>query len=218
MVYRDKFVCYIFGIDDLILGGIGLAGGLIAQDKTDDRLAEANAFSEHMSNTAYRRGMKDMKAAGLNPILAYQKGPASSPTGAFAAATDIVGPAIASAQQNRQVTPQVQNMLETNNLLKEQANTQVTNQMLNKAQTGMVSAQTVNTKLNNAVIAQTIEAGAREAIKGRFDAEQYSSDKKTQNARWFGNIVRELNPFFENAAKGAATGRSIQIMKNGGLN
>lgn len=52
------------------------------QMQFQERMAnEAMAYQTNLANSAFQRAVKDMQAAGLNPILAYTKGGASAPAG-----------------------------------------------------------------------------------------------------------------------------------------
>jgi hypothetical protein len=74
-------------------GGIGASGAHKA-NRTNLAIArEQMAFQERMSSTAYQRATADMIAAGLNPMLAYQQGGASSPPGAGAHMENELAPA-----------------------------------------------------------------------------------------------------------------------------
>ena len=88
----------------MVWGGIAsavgsIAGGLIGaagqRDTNRQNLANARevmAFQERMSNSAYQRAMEDMRKAGLNPILAYQQGGASTPSGSLSQGVNPLAP------------------------------------------------------------------------------------------------------------------------------
>lgn len=82
--------------------GSGIAGFLGAQSTNSanrEIAAENTAFQERMSNTAYQRQVKDLEAAGLNPMLAYIKGGgASTPTGTVLPMQNAVATGVASAE------------------------------------------------------------------------------------------------------------------------
>jgi hypothetical protein len=97
----------MFGIDDAIVADLGmnLMGNMFADQRQSDQQsfnreqqfqsqsfnsaqAAANRdWQEKMSNTAYQRSVKDLEAAGLNPMLAYTHTGASTPGGSSASSS-----------------------------------------------------------------------------------------------------------------------------------
>jgi len=73
---------FVEAISSALGAGAGLLGGIYQANSAKKSAADQMHFQQRLSNRAHQREIKDLKAAGLNPILSAKYGGASTPTGA----------------------------------------------------------------------------------------------------------------------------------------
>lgn len=88
-------------------GFYDLGGSMIQNELRRKAASKQMDFQREMSDTSWQRGVKDMIAAGINPMLAASKGGASSPSGAMSEAESPTHNSAQSAMQAKLLSAQL---------------------------------------------------------------------------------------------------------------
>lgn len=115
----------LFGALANRITGSELTGAEREQNAFNAQQAEIDRqFQADMSNTAFQRGVADMRAAGVNPALAIGQGGASTPSGSAAAGSGAGGfNSMSDLMQLAMIKPTIEQMKTQNRVLEQNADT-----------------------------------------------------------------------------------------------
>jgi len=195
-------------VNNLIDVGSGIASyyGQTQANAMNAEQAEKNrAFQEkeaqktrdwqmQMRGTAYQATMEDLRRAGLNPMLAFQQGATSTPTGASAGSVgnptmeSAIGKGLGSAMQ----AAQVRNELQTANIQRGLMNAQGLTQLaIAQRETNSAENLAAQTSLLRRTSGSKEQVAAWEARKAKMDEKYYEAEKVFGLGKHASGMVRD---------------------------
>lgn len=172
-----------------VIGGIaGLAGGLSNNANNARAVKEANEaqmnFQMEMANTAHQRQVKDLRAAGLNPILAAGGNGASAPSGSANAPhlEDALSKGVNSAMAARSLKKELDATDSTIALNKAGEETAKTTQAAQTAtaKSALATAEKTKAETQNTKLATEVAKAQLPSIKEQAKADEQTAKFNTK--------------------------------------
>lgn len=175
------------------LGSAGIGGGLSFLGQSSANSANAAMsqkqmdFQERMDNTKYQRTVKDLAAAGLNPMMAYGSMGAGSPSGSQGIAAQNSMTGVGNAISNVKPSELVKRNAETENM---------------RVQNNLIQATTAKELATAKNIDQQTKTGAAQELINAGQLAVQQAQIRASNAAAAKDAALAANAQADNAKKG----------------